>query len=160
MNDNLKTRNGYTLVELLISLTLLAVLFTLMGSLLTGMSRISRLAEDDSLRNRETQFCFDLMRKELSEMIVEQKKVNFNFIGGNEFMAYTTTRKELLARDSIPGGAKRVEWRYDAAAKTLKRTVSMLIDGKREPVAPVETSFLSGLESFEIYFFDGVDWLR
>ncbi|MGM0601557.1 MAG: hypothetical protein ACQETH_17225, partial [Candidatus Rifleibacteriota bacterium] len=32
--------------------------------------------------------------------------------------------------------------------------------GKREPVAPVETSFLSGLESFEIYFFDGVDWLR
>jgi hypothetical protein len=93
-------------------------------------------------------------------MIVDQKKVNFNFVGGNDFIAYTTTRKELLARNSIPGGAKRVEWRYDPNEQKLNRTVSMLLDGKREPVAPVETSFLPGLESFEIYFFDGVDWLR
>jgi prepilin-type N-terminal cleavage/methylation domain-containing protein len=153
-------RRGYTLVEMLISLALLAVLFSLLGSMLHGMSRISRLAEDSSVRDREMSFCMDLMRKELGEMILDQKKVDFNFISGDNFMAYTTTRNELLARDSIPGGVKRIEWRYDPALKCLKRTVSTLIDGKRDLAARVETAFLDTLEGFEVYYFNGVDWIK
>jgi prepilin-type N-terminal cleavage/methylation domain-containing protein len=155
------SKRAYTLVELLISLSLLAVLFTLLGSLLMGMSRISRLAEDDSLRERELNFCISLIRKELGEMQVDQKLVDYNFLGGDNFIAYTTTRRELLARDSIPGGSKRVEWRYDPTEKILIRTVSQLIDGKRQiAAAPVKTKFLEGLAGFESYFFDGVNWLR
>lgn len=160
MTSFFKTRRAYTLVEMLISLALLAVLFTLLGSMLHGMSRISKLAEDSSVRDREIAFCFDLMRKELGEMVLDQKKVDFNFLSGENFIAYTTTRDELLARNTVPGGVKRVEWRYDPAAQQLARTVSMLIDGKREAGAPVETRFLSELQAFEIYIFDGVNWLR
>jgi prepilin-type N-terminal cleavage/methylation domain-containing protein len=153
-------RQGYTLVELLISLALLGVLFTLLGSLLTGMSKISRLAEDTSVRDREMSFCFDLIRKELGEMVVDQKKIDFNFISGDDFIAYTTTRPELLARNSIPGGARRVEWRYDPAGQRLVRSASMIVDGKRQPVEPVVTDFLAGLAGFEVYYFDKVQWMR
>lgn len=153
-------RNAFTLVEMLISLALLAVLFTLLGGLLHGMSRISRLAEDNSIRDREMNFCFNMIRKELGEMVVEQKKTDYSFLSGENFVAYTTTRQELLARNSIPGGAKRVEWRFDPGANNLVRTTSMLIDGKREVGAPVATAFLQGLAGFEVYFFDKVQWLR
>lgn len=153
-------RQGYTLVELLISLALLAVLFTLLGSLLHGMARISRLAEDGSVREREIAFCFEMMRKELGEMVIDQRKADFSFLSGENFIAYTTTRNELLARDSIPSGVKRIEWRYDPGAQVLVRRVSMLIDGKREAAAPVETRFLEGLQSFETLIFDKVNWLR
>ena len=154
------SRRAYTLVELLISLALLAVLFTLLGSMLHGMSRISRLAEDGAVRDREMSFCFDLMRKELGEMVLDQRKADFNMLSGENFIAYTTTRTELLARNSIPGGVKRVEWRFEPAEKRLVRTVSMLIDGKRTAAAPAQTRFFQELKGFEIYVFDGVDWLR
>lgn len=153
-------RRAFTLVEMLISLILLGVLFTLLGGLLSGMSRISRMAEDDFVRDREMSFCFDLIRKELGEMIVEQGQESYRFLSGENFVAYTTTRQELLARNSIPGGAKRVEWRYDPSAQKLIRTTSMLIDGKREVGLPSVTPFLEGLAGLEIYFFDKVEWQR
>lgn len=158
-NSRLACR-AFTLVEVLISLTLLGILFTLLGGLLGGMSKIARLADDDSVRNRQMNFCFELIRKELGEMIVDQGRLDFNFIGGENFVGYTTTRPELLVKNSIPGGARRVEWRYDAAEKTMTRSATMLIDGKREAAPPVRTTFLEGLAGFEVYYFDGVQWLR
>ena len=114
MTDDRSARRAFTLVEILISLTLLASLFVLLGGLLSGMSKVA-----------------------------------------------TTTRPELLVRNSIPGGPRRVEWRYDAAAKTVVRRASMLAAGSsREGGTPVVTSFLEGLAAFEVYHFDGVQWLR
>ncbi len=156
----LSERHACTLVEMMISLALLAVLFTLLGSMLHGMSRLSRLAEDSSLRERQMSFCFDLIRKELGEMVVVQNQGDYSFVGGENFIAYTTTRDELLARNSIPGGVKRVEWRHDPGTGSLIRTVSMLIDGKRDAGEPVKSSFFEDLDRFEIYVFDGVEWLR
>jgi len=161
MTDDRSARRAFTLVEILISLTLLASLFVLLGGLLSGMSKVARLAEDDSLRDREINFCFDLMRKELGEMILDRKRLDYDLISGDGFFSYTTTRPELLVRNSIPGGPRRVEWRYDAAAKTVVRRASMLAAGSsREGGTPVVTSFLEGLAAFEVYHFDGVQWLR
>lgn len=151
---------AFTLVEVLISLSLLAVLFALLGSLLTGMSRLARLTDDDSMRDREMNFCFDLIRKELGEMILEQSKVDYSFVSGDSFISYTTTRPELLVKNSIPGGVRRVEWRYDAAARQLIRSASLLFTAGRDPAPAVVTRFFEGLTGFEVYFFDGVQWLR
>ncbi|MFZ5952926.1 MAG: prepilin-type N-terminal cleavage/methylation domain-containing protein, partial [Candidatus Rifleibacteriota bacterium] len=159
-HEILTTRKAFTLVEMLISLALLAVLFTLLGSMLHGMSRLSRLAEDSSLRDRQISFCFDLIRKELGEMVVIQNQGDYSFISGENFVAYTTTRSELLARNSIPGGVKRVEWRHDPGTGNLVRTVSMLVDGKREAGEPSRTRFFENLDGLEVYIFDGVEWLR
>jgi prepilin-type N-terminal cleavage/methylation domain-containing protein len=153
-------RKGFTIVELIISLALLSALFVLLGSLLHGMSRLTRLSEDNCAFDRELNFCISLMRKELGEMQVDQNLTGYRFLSGDNFLAYSTTRQELLARNSIPGGIKRVEWRYDPQAKVLVRTVSMLIDGRRELTEPGRTTFLEGLEGFETRIFDGVNWLR
>ena len=87
-----KTAGGFTLVETLISLALLAVLFVLLGGLLTGMAKISRTAADVSLFDREIEFCGEIIRKELGEMLLDNSRVDYTFLGGNGFFAYTTTR--------------------------------------------------------------------
>ncbi len=151
---------GFTLVETLISLALLAVLFVLLGGLLTGMARISRTAADVSVFDREIEFCGEIIRKELGEMLLDNSRADYTFLGGNEFFAYTTTRDELLVRDSIPGGAKRVEWRYDPGERKLVRTVTRLVTAGSE-LPPVSRSyFLEGLSGIELFYFDGVSWFQ
>ncbi len=153
-------KRGFTLVETIISLALLAVLFVLLGGLLSGMARISRTAADVSVFDREIEFCNEIIRKELGEMLIDNSRADFTFLGGSEFLAYTTTRDELLVRDSIPGGAKRVEWRYDPGEKKLVRTVTRLrVTGSELP--PVSRSyFLEGLAGIEVYYFDGISWFQ
>lgn len=109
------------------------MLFVLLGGLLTGMAKISRTAADVSLFDREIEFCGEIIRKELGEILLDNSRVDYTFLGGNEFFAYTTTRDELLVRDSIPGGAKRVEWRYDPGERKLNlRTVTRLVTAGSE----------------------------
>ena len=151
---------GFTLVETLISLALLAVLFVLLGGLLTGMAKISRTAADVSIFDREIEFCGEIIRKELGEILLDNSRADYTFLGGNEFFAYTTTRDELLVRDSIPGGAKRVEWRYDPSERKLVRTVTRLVSAGSE-LPPVSRSyFLEGLAGIELFYFDGVSWFQ
>ncbi len=161
--DNTGSRlpqRGFTLVETLISLGLLAVLFVLLGGLLSGMARISRTAADVSVFDREIDFCSEIIRKELGEILLDNSRADFTMLGGNEFLAYTTTRDELLVRDSIPGGAKRVEWRYDPGAKKLIRTVTRLVTPGSE-LPPVSSSyFLEGLVGIQICYYDGVGWYQ
>ncbi len=155
-----RARSGFTLVETLISLGLLAVLFVLLGGLLSGMARISRTAADVSVFDREIDFCSEIIRKELGEILLDNSRADFTMLGGNEFLAYTTTRDELLVRDSIPGGAKRVEWRYDPGAKKLIRTVTKLVTPGSE-LPPVSSSyFLEGLVGIQICYYDGVGWYQ
>ncbi len=155
-----KTTGGFTLVETLISLALLAVLFVMLGGLLTGMAKISRTAADVSIFDREIEFCGEIIRKELGEMLLDNSRADYTFLGGNEFFAYTTTRDELLVRDSIPGGAKRVEWRYDPGERKLVRTVTRLVAAGSE-LPPVSRSyFLEGLAGIELFYFDGVSWFQ
>lgn len=156
----IKMKRAFTLVETLISLALLAVLFVLLGGLLSGMARISRTASDISVFDREVEFCSEIIRKELGEMVVDNRLSDYTFLGGDEFLAYTTTRDELLVRDSIPGGEKRVEWRYDPDEKRLIRTVTRLVKAGSE-LPPVSRSFfLEGLSGIRLYYFDGVTWFE
>ena len=155
-----QSARGFTLVETLISLALLAVLFVLLGGLLTGMAKISRTAADVSVFDREIEFCGEIIRKELGEILLDNSRVDYTFLGGNEFFAYTTTRDELLVRDSIPGGAKRVEWRYDPGERKLVRTVTRLVTAG-SVLPPVSRSyFLEGLAGIELFYFDGVAWFK
>lgn len=153
-------KSGFTLVETLISLTLLAVLFVLLGGLLSGMAKISRVASDMAIFDREIEFCSEIMRKELGEMVIDNQKADFTFLGGSEFLAYTTTRDELLARDSIPGGAKRVEWRYDPEKKSLVRTATKLVAPGQGLPPVARSSFIEGLIGIEFLYFDGVTWFK
>lgn len=154
------SKSGFTLVETIISLALLAVLFVLLGGLLSGMARISRTASDISVFDREIEFCCEIIRKELGEMVIDNQKADYMLLGGDEFLAYTTTRDELLVRDSIPGGVKRVEWRYDSGEKRLVRIVTRLVKPGSE-LPPVSRSyFLEGLAGIQFFYFDGITWFQ
>ena len=153
-----KTVAGFTLIETIISLALLAVLFVLLGGLLTGMAKISRTAADVSVFDREIEFCGEIIRKELGEMLLDNARADYTLLGGAEFLAYTTTRDELLVRDSIPGGAKRVEWRYDPGAKKLLRKVTRLVSAGSELPPVSQSYFLEGLSGIQLFYFDGISW--
>lgn len=160
MKPPINKRAAFSLVETLISLALLAVLFTILGGLLHGMSRISRAAEDISTFDREAEFCFELMRKELGEAVVDNSRLDYSLVAGDNFLAYTTVRTELVARDTVPDGAKRVEWRYDPGEKELVRTVNRIMPEGRELAPSSRMAFLTGIEGFEIFHQLAFGWAK
>ena len=155
---NKSSRNGFTLAETLIALSLLVILFSLMAGLLTGMSKLSALVDENETANKQVDFCFDLMRKELAEIIYNSKYDNYKILAGNSFLAYATNRKELVVRDSIPMGAKRVEWRFEPGAGRIVRSVfSIPAPGVVLPAAE-ESIFFDNLSFFQISVFREDDW--
>jgi prepilin-type N-terminal cleavage/methylation domain-containing protein len=153
MGKAMKNSNrGFTLVETLISLALLATLFVLLGSLLNGMSRLSKVVEEKSVSGREADFCFEIMRKEAAEIIFDEKDPRYQINFGNNFFSYVTLRDELIARDSISRGAKRVEWRFLPYEKKLLRKVNQVTEYGTEIVDPSEEAFFGDLEEFKIYW--------
>jgi prepilin-type N-terminal cleavage/methylation domain-containing protein len=151
-------KKGFTLAETLIALTLLAVLFSIMGGLLTGMAKLSALVDSNETANKEIDFCFDIIRKELSEIIYNSKYDNYKILAGNGFLAYATNRKELIVRDSMPMGAKRVEWRFESGTKRIVRSVfSIPAPGVVLPSAE-QTAFFDSLNFFQISIFRENEW--
>lgn len=153
-------KKGFTLVETLIALTLLAVLFSVLGGLLFGMSHIANLTNNTTSRSREINFCFELIRKELGEAVINNMDPRFSFLAGENFISYTTIRQELVARDDVDRGYKRIEWRYFPDKKIIKRSVTPINDIGQEAGPLASNDFLPNTESVELsYFIDGY-WQR
>ena len=155
-----KHKKGFTLVETLISLTLLSLLFSVMGGLLFGMSKIAHLTDNITGRTREVGFCFDIMRKELDELAVNRNNTNFSLIAGANFISYVTIRKELIARNDIAGGYKRVEWRYFPMKKLVKRSVTNLSETGYELGKTSSKSFFKGIKKFTLSYFIDNSWQK
>lgn len=147
-------RRAFTLIETLISLTLLALLFSVIGGLLFGMSKLVHVTDDAAGLNREVNFCFDLLRKELGEVVIKKNDPRFLFLVGRNFFSYATIRQELISRDDVVRGLKRVEWRYYPGKKLITRSTTSISPIGQE-VGPTNTvEFLKNTESFELgYFF-------
>lgn len=139
-------------METMISLTLLGVLFVLLGSLLNGISRLSSRVDEFSVTSREVEFCFDLMRKELSEALIDSSNPKFNLLTGSSFISYVTLRDELVSRDSISNGAKLVEWRFDPSQRNLTRKVNQLPGKNRVIMVEKTETLLKGLSRMEVYW--------
>lgn len=154
---NINTK-GFTLIETIIAMTLLAVLFTLLGGLMQGMMRLSIVAEEISGESREREFCLELIRKELGEALVKKNSENYQLNAGRDFLSYTTLREELLARDSISDGIKRVEWRFNPGNKQLIRSVANFSHTQTELLRPTETVFFDNLTNFELFQMTEMGW--
>lgn len=147
-------RQGFTLIETLISLTLLTLLFSVLGGLLFGMSRLAQVTSDTAGLSREVNFCFDLMRKELGEVVIKENDPQFLLLVGRNFFSYATIRQELISRDDIARGLKRVEWRYFPAKKLITRSTTPISPIGQEVGPTNSVEFLKNTESFELgYFF-------
>ncbi len=156
--NKLKFKNGFTLIEIMISLLLLSVLLSLLSGMLYSMMKLSNTAESVSGRQREVAFCLDLMRKELGEIVVNNNDSRLTLLAGEDFLSYATTRQELVARDSIPRGLARVEWRFDRQNGNLIRKVFQVPEPGRIQPPETETRFLSDLKQIEIGYLDDETW--
>jgi len=156
----LVSKKGFTLVETLISMTLLAVLFSVLGGLLFGMSHIANLTNNITSRSREVNFCFELIRKELGESVINNMDPRFSFLAGENFISYATIRQELVARDDVARGYKRIEWRYFPDKKVIRRSITPINEIGQEIGSLASNDFLPNTESVDLsYFIDG-NWQK
>lgn len=156
--SNHRKKQGFTLIETLISLTLLSLLFSVLGGLLFGMSRLAHVTTDTAGRSREVNFCFDLMRKELGEIVIKKGDPQFLLLVGRNFFSYATIRQELISRDDIARGIKRVEWRYFPAKRLITRSTTPISPIGQEVGPTNSVEFLKNTEGFELGYFFYDSW--
>ncbi|NLI77781.1 MAG: prepilin-type N-terminal cleavage/methylation domain-containing protein [Candidatus Riflebacteria bacterium] len=152
-------RSGFTLVELWVALALTAVLFALANGLLYGMARLDRAARTAGRTAREAEFCLEVFRKEVGEIRHDPADPSFTILGGSGMLAYSTSRREIIARDDMPRGFNRVEWRFDPARHVLVRTVSQLAHGVATVEAPRSQVLLNGVAEVRFLRHDGRQWV-
>lgn len=150
--------SGFSLVEVLMALTLLVILFTLANAALYGMAKISGNALGTMRKARALEFCIETMRKELGEVRFEPGSEQFSLDAGEGFLSYSTTRSEVIARSDMPRGFLRVEWKFDPDKKTLERTVTDLVQRGKEIGKSSTKRLLNGLSRVSFFLHNGKQW--
>ena len=149
---------GFTLVEVLLALTLLSLLFALANGALFSMGRISGKTIASMQKARALEFCAETMRKELGEARCDPADDRFQLTGGEGFLSYSTTRSEVIARTDMPRGFLQVEWKFDPDKKTLQRTVTDLVQRGKEIGKTASSTLLDGLIRVSFEMHDGKQW--
>jgi len=152
-------RRGLTLIEMTIALALTALLLILVNGLLGGVSRWSVHTREASLEARRLEFALEVMRKEIGELRLVASDPQFLLLGGAGTLSYATTRTELIARDEMPNGLVRVDWKFDPDTKTLQRTVTPVSGNSREAGVSRTVTVLDHLEKVQFSVHDGRQWI-
>lgn len=141
------------------ALALTAVLFALANGLLYGMARLDVASRTAGRAAREAEFCLEVFRKEVGEIRHDPADPSFTILGGAGLLAYSTSRREVIARDDMPRGFNRVEWRFDPARHVLVRTVSQLAHGVVTADVPRSQALLTGVAEVRFLRHDGQRWV-
>ncbi|MBF0408421.1 MAG: hypothetical protein HQM10_13810 [Candidatus Riflebacteria bacterium] len=153
-----KKIRAFTFPEMLISITLAALLFTLVNGISYSVSDYSARLIEMSSSARKLEFCVELFRKELGELRRETGNPSFDFLGGEGMLSYATSRLELIARSEIPSGFLRVEWMHDPEKKTLERIVTPVVTDLRLAGKSTRTTLLTNVDKVEFSVFDEKKW--
>lgn len=151
--------SGLTLIEMTIALALTALLLILLNGLLGGVSRWSVHTREASAAARKLEFALEVMRKEIGELRLVASDPQMLLLGGAGMLSYATTRAELIARDEMPRGLIRVEWRYEPSEKVLIRTVTPIAGPSREAGVSRSVVILEQLEKVQFLVHDGKAWI-
>lgn len=150
---------GLTLIEMTIALTLTALLLILVNGLLGGVSRWSVHTREASAAARRLEFALEIMRKEIAELRLVASDPQLLLLGGAGTLSYATTRAELIARDEMPSGLVRVDWKFDQEAGDLLRTVTPVAGNSREAGVSRSMKILDNLENVRFSIHDGRKWI-
>lgn len=153
-----RCRAGFTLVEIWVALGLTALLFALVNGLVFGLLKATQISREVGRAGRAAEFCLEMFRKEVGEIRWDPADPMFTILAGAGVLAYSTSRREVIARDDMPRGYLRVEWRYDAGARTLVRRVSPIVAGVGEAGRTVTTTLLDDVLEVRFLRHDGQRW--
>ncbi|MFZ2960762.1 MAG: prepilin-type N-terminal cleavage/methylation domain-containing protein [Candidatus Ozemobacteraceae bacterium] len=149
---------GFTLVEILIAITLTGLLFAILNGVLTGLVRIGSRTTEAIDASRRLEYCVELLRRELGELRLIPTDPQMSLLGGRGLLIFTTTRSELIARTEVPRGLVRVEWRHLPEKRLLQRTVYAVASGVHELGRMVTVDLLTQVEDVTFSSFDGLSW--
>lgn len=155
----LSRRRGVTLIEMTIALTLTALLLILVNGLLGGVSRWSVHTREASSSARRLEFALEVMRKEIGELRLVASDPQLLLLGGAGTLSYATSRVELIARDEMPNGLLRVDWKFDPSSGQLLRTVTPVSGSSREAGVSRTIPILEHLEKVQFSVHDGQKWI-
>jgi len=171
MNSRRREARAFTLLELLVAMTMTAVLA---GSLYAtlGMAFQARRVADEAVGDiRRLELTMELMRADIRSAVVPSGILAGEFIGideseeageglGDSLLLHCTADGGVLADGA--GDIRTVEFVCEAdedgeGMVLLRRMTSNLLTTK--VLDPVEEVLCRGVDAFELRYFDGVDWL-
>ncbi len=141
--------NGFTLVEVLISLALSTVAIAAIYSLYLSMWMNQTLREDILDMQQQARAALDLVSRELKMAGFDPRGVNRDALKGNDFFGITFDSSQLIIKADLNGNGvptdsnESIVYSHDPDTLTLRRNTG----GGRQPVA-------ENIEAFSVKHFD------
>lgn len=155
----LRSREAFSLVELLLALSLGVILIGLLTSLLWSCNKLLVRQESDRDRNFRLRFFSETLRKEMAETKFDPSDEWLQWKCERNMLTFATTRPEGIARSLIPRGIKQVSYFLDPAKRALIRRVFPVPKRGQENLSPNQTIILGGVSKISFRFFNSREWL-
>ncbi len=162
-----QVERGFTLVEILVAVTITSMLLLSVYGVFTSVSRTKERLETDSEGYHQARVLFDHIGREVRGAFYSATSTGTLFKGGenadrNEYLELTTT----AVTPQGSGGAGIAVVQYELARdreaqderKVLLRREYALSDTDGPERAPYRLA--TGIESMELRFYNGADWLE
>lgn len=159
------SESGFTLLEILVALTVTAIVLTMIYGIAGRMSSAKKKLEQEAVGYQEARVLFDRMSREIRSLYFPKGAKDAVFRGGkddkgNFYLELTTT----VISPTLPRSSGIAQVRYDlqddpdhpSGLPVLVRHEQVLLpggDGKG-----MEYRLSSGVSAFRVRFFDGSNW--
>jgi prepilin-type N-terminal cleavage/methylation domain-containing protein len=159
ISTSLTTRAGFTLVEVLISITLLSIILGAIYTSFFTAQRAIRRFNDSTLKYHESRIALDLIRREI-EGALGSNKTSF-IIEDRDIFGKQASRLRLTAYSFKEAGINVISYyvQEKEGRLTLMKTTSSIIKEQDHNIEHV-SEIMEGIEGFTVETLFGNKWIK
>ncbi len=160
---------GFTLIEVLVALTVTAIIMTTVYGIFSGVSSAKQRLEQDGEAFHQARVLFDRLAREIRSAYFLSGAQNTLFRGGKDdddrfYLEFTTTVVSPVLPQATGISRVRYEIREDAEASAADADDLEVLYRREESLLPggaagaLDNRLAGGVSTFRLRFHDGNDW--
>lgn len=161
----MSSTKGFTLLEILVALTITAIVLTSIYGVFTSLSAAKEELESDAEIYHQARVLFDRMGREIRSSYFRPTVRETLFQGGEgdlrqDFLELTTT----ITSPTLPRASGISRVRYEIQENPEDRELPPVLVRREESLLPAATAagmehqLAAGIRTFRVRFFDGREW--
>jgi general secretion pathway protein J len=161
----MRSRAGFTLLEILVALTITAIVLTSVYGVFTSLSAAKEELENDGEIYHQARVLFDRMGREIRSTYYRPTARDTLFQGGEgdrfqDFLELTTS----ITSPTLPRASGISRVRYEIRDNPEDREALPVLVRREESLLPgataegMEHQLTGGIRTFRVRFFDGQQW--